>query len=143
MMSDKMIGYCGYSCHLCAARSDEPKVRKQLVEGWKKIFGHQQYTTRNVKCDGCRTDGKIADKDCKARPCAIKRGVDSCALCDKFVCSKVRRLLTSREGMIMYLHKRVPDITEDEYNLCVRQFESMPTLVKIMVNAGKVPSWLM
>jgi len=23
----KMIGYCGYNCHSCAARSDDPAVR--------------------------------------------------------------------------------------------------------------------
>ena len=26
----EMIGYCGYNCHLCAARSEDPAVRQQL-----------------------------------------------------------------------------------------------------------------
>lgn len=33
---EKMIGYCGYNCHLCAARSDDPAVRQKLLDGWKK-----------------------------------------------------------------------------------------------------------
>ena len=40
-MNEEMIGYCGYSCHMCAARSDDPDVIKKLVEGWRKIFGLQ------------------------------------------------------------------------------------------------------
>ena len=52
-MKEEMIGYCGYSCHLCSARSDDPAVRQKLVDGWRRIFGHQQYTAENVKCDGC------------------------------------------------------------------------------------------
>ena len=30
---DVMIGYCGYNCHLCAARSNDPVVRQKLVDG--------------------------------------------------------------------------------------------------------------
>jgi hypothetical protein len=30
---DVMIGYCGYNCHLCAARSNDPAVRQKLVDG--------------------------------------------------------------------------------------------------------------
>jgi tRNA U38,U39,U40 pseudouridine synthase TruA len=40
---DEMIGYCGYNCHLCAARSDDPAVRQRLVDGWRKLFGHEDY----------------------------------------------------------------------------------------------------
>ncbi len=142
-MNEEMIGYCGYSCHMCAARSDDPDVRQKLVEGWRKIFGHQHYTSENVKCDGCRSDGKIADKECKARPCAIDRGVDNCALCDDFVCKKVSHLLANREGMLVFLHSKISNATKEEYDLCVRQFESMPNLIKILANSGKIPSWIL
>lgn len=70
----EMIGYCGYNCQLCAARSDDPAVRQKMVDGWRKIFGHQNYTAENVKCDGCPSDGEVADKICKARPCAKEKG---------------------------------------------------------------------
>ncbi len=93
---EEMIGYCGYSCHLCAARSDDPAVRQRMVDGWRRIFGHQQYTAENVRCDGCRGDGRLADKACKARPCAREKGVESCACCDSFVCDKMGSLLGGR-----------------------------------------------
>jgi len=138
---DEMIGYCGYSCHLCAARSDDPRIRQKLVDGWRKIFGHENYTAENVRCDGCRADGRLADKQCKARPCAIERGVDSCAECDDFVCDRVRHLLAARDGMFTFLNSRLKTLTEDEYNLCMRQFDSMPNLVKLLVKAGRLPAW--
>ncbi len=74
-MREEMIGYCGYNCHLCAARSDDPAVRQQLVDGWRRILGHQQYTAQNVRCDGCLSDGRLAHTACAARLCAIERQV--------------------------------------------------------------------
>ena len=38
---DKLIGYCGYNCHLCAARSEDIAVRQKLVDAWRKYLGHE------------------------------------------------------------------------------------------------------
>lgn len=130
-MVKTMIGYCGYNCHLCAARSDDPAVRQQLVDGWRKLFGLDMYTAENVKCDGCRSGGKLADKQCKARPCARRRGVDSCAQCDDFPCGKLKPLVPATFFA-----------TKEEYMLCMRQFSSTPNLVRMLVEAGKKPPWL-
>jgi hypothetical protein len=138
----KMIGYCGYNCHCCAARSDDPKVRAKLVAGWRRIFGHEMYTTENVKCDGCRGGGRIADQRCKARPCAVARKLESCAQCEEFPCDKVRGLIGSRDGLLLYCRPESGPVTEAEYNLCMRQFESMPNLVKAMADCGKLGPWV-
>lgn len=137
----EMIGYCGYNCHLCAARSDDPVIRQKMVDGWKKILGHENYTAENVHCDGCKSNGRIADKECKARPCAKEKGIEHCAYCDEFPCDKIKYLISSREGMLIWLFPKTSSITEEEYNLCLRQFESMPNLLKILASAGKIPSW--
>ncbi len=142
-MSEKMIGYCGYNCHLCAARSDDPAVRQQLVDGWRRIFGHQNYTVENVRCDGCLSDGRLADKQCKARPCAIERGVRNCAYCEDFPCDKVKHLLASREGLLIFCRPETGLVTEEEYNLCMRQFESMPNLLALLADAGKLQDWVL
>ena len=142
-MNEEMIGYCGYSCHVCAARSDDPAVRQKLVDGWRRIFGHQQYTAENVKCDGCLNDGRLADKECKARPCAIERGVKNCAYCQDFACDKVRHLLGSQEGMMIFCRPQSGAVTKEEYDLCMRQFVSMPNIVKILVKAGKISEWVL
>lgn len=139
---DEMIGYCGYNCRLCAARSDDPAVRQKMIDGWRKLFGHENYTAENVKCAGCRGDGPIADKQCEARPCAMEKGIESCADCDEFPCEKVRHLLGTWEGILLFCYPRTASLTEEEYNLCVRQFASMPNLVRRMVETGKLPSWL-
>jgi len=139
---EKMIGYCGYNCHLCAARSDDPAVRQKLVDGWRKIFDHQNYTVENVRCDGCLSDGRLADKSCQARPCAKEKSVESCATCDEFPCDKMKHLMAGREGMLIGCYPRTSSVTEEEYNLCMRQFESMPNLLRMLAEVGKMPSWL-
>ncbi len=138
----EMLSFCGYRCDLCAARSDDPEVRQRLVDGWRKYLGHEMYTAENVRCDGCKMCGRLADKQCPVRPCALERGVESCAECDDFVCEKVGRLLSERMGTLIFLHKRMQDITEEEYNLCLRQFENMPNMVRLLVKAGKLPEWV-
>jgi hypothetical protein len=138
---NEALGYCGYDCSACAARSDDPEIRQKLVDGWRKLFGHEMYTADNVRCDGCRGGARHADTSCEARPCAESRGLESCALCDDFVCSKVRNLLASREGMLVHLRSRFADVTEEEYALCASQFESMPNLLRILVESGRLPSW--
>jgi hypothetical protein len=136
------ISFCGYRCDLCAARSDDPEVRQRMVDGWRKYLGHQHYTVENVRCDGCRTEGRLADQQCQARPCALSRGVESCAFCEDFLCEKVTSLLSERLGMLIFLHKKMQDITEEEYNLCIRQFESMPNMVRMLLKARKLPVWV-
>ena len=108
----------------------------------EKFFGHENYTAENVKCDGCLSDGVVADKECKARPCAIERGVENCAYCDDFHCDKMRHLIGSREGMLVFCYPRTSSITEEEYNLCMRQFDSMPNLLGMLAEAGKMPPWV-
>ena len=138
---NEMIGFCGYNCHLCAARSDDVAVRQRLVDGWRRIFGHQNYTAENVRCDGCRSDGITADTSCEARPCARERGVESCAECDQFPCDKMRHLMASREGMLIFCRPKDRPVTEEDYDLCMRQFDSMPNLVCRLVEAGKLGPW--
>jgi hypothetical protein len=141
---DKMIGYCGYNCYLCAARSDDINLRQKMVDAWRKYLGHENYTAENVACEGCKSKGdKIADKICKARPCAREKGLDSCAQCDDFPCNKVKHLLSYSLGMLTYRVPQFKDITEEEYNLCVQQWNSMPNLIKILVNEGKLPSFIL
>jgi hypothetical protein len=117
-------------------------VRQQLIDGWRRIFGHEHYTAENVKCDGCRSDGKIADHECKARHCAREKGIESCAFCDEFPCDKMRHLMASRDGMLIFCRPGTAEITEAEYDLCMQQFDSMPNLVKLLARAGKLPDWL-
>ncbi|MBN1355991.1 DUF3795 domain-containing protein [bacterium] len=139
---EEMIGYCGYSCHLCAARSEDPAVRQKLVDGWRRIFGHQHYTAENVYCEGCGSDGKVADLQCQARSCARDKNLESCALCDEFPCKKVGHLLASRDGLLIFCRPKDGPVTREEFELCMRQFDSMPNIVQILAKHGKLPAWV-
>ncbi|MCP4633450.1 MAG: DUF3795 domain-containing protein, partial [candidate division Zixibacteria bacterium] len=70
----EILARCGYRCDLCAARSDDIKVRQKLVDGWKKYLNLQMYTAENVKCDGCYGE-RHADTGCPVRPCVIEKGI--------------------------------------------------------------------
>ena len=129
----KMLARCGYRCDLCAARSDDPVLRQGLVDGWRKYLGHEMYTAENVRCDGCMSDGRLADKNCPVRPCAIAKGVENCAYCDEYPCDKLEGLICSRQKFV----KRLGEIPEEDYNLCLRQFESKPELASIRKALGK------
>jgi len=139
---DEMIAYCGYNCALCAARSEDPEVRQKMVDGWRRIFGHEHYTAENVFCVGCRAEGPHADQQCTARPCVIETGLESCADCDEFPCQKVGRLLGSSDGLLIFCALRAGDVTREEYDLCMRQFDSMPNIVARLVENGRLGKWV-
>jgi hypothetical protein len=141
---EKMIGYCGYNCYLCVARSDDITLRQKLVDAWRKYLGHEMYTAENVACEGCKSKGdKIADKNCEARPCAREKGFESCAQCDDFPCDKVKNLLASSVRMLTYGAGRLKDMTEEEFDLAIQQWNSMPNLVRILVEEGRLPSFVL
>ena len=142
MPEEEMISYCGFNCELCGARSDDPAVRQKLVDGWLKFFGHEMYTAENVKCDSCLSDGKIADKQCQIRPCVQERGLPNCPSCDDFPCDKIERFIMHRYGFMLWGHKNLPPMSEEEYRLCIRQFDSLKNLTFMLVDVGKLPAWL-
>ena len=143
-LDHSQIGYCGYRCDICPGRSDDRELRRRMVAGWKKIFGHTSYTEENVPvarpCAGCKGKGEVADQVCQARSCAQSENLVSCADCSEFPCSKVRPLLADRGALLMAI--RGKDVTEEEYRLSAMQFESLPVLLRRMGDNGKLPSWV-
>lgn len=142
MPEKEMISYCGFNCHHCGARSDDPKIRQKVVDGWKKFLHLDMYTVENIKCDGCRSNGKLADKQCQVRPCVTEKGLDNCAACDNFPCDKIERFIMHRYGFMLWGHKKMPPMSEEEYRLCIRQFDNLQNLTFMLIAAGKLPEWL-
>jgi hypothetical protein len=142
---DDMLGYCGYDCGICPARSPDPAVRLKMVEGWTKFMGHTAYAKENVPaarpCCGCKGEGELADKNCQARPCAIEKGVSSCTECDEFPCKKVRHLIGDRDTGLLFFFRH-PDATRQDYEMCMRQFESAPNLIRLLLEQAKMPDWV-
>ena len=142
-MNKEMIGYCGYNCSKCAARSDDKERRSAMVNVWKKYFGHTAYTEDNMPisepCPGCKSDGKVADKQCQARQCAKGKKFDSRTECDEFPCKKVAPLLASAEGMFIFAVNRKGGITEEEFLLGMNQFCSMENVLDQLIDSGNIP----
>ncbi|HPT71964.1 MAG TPA: DUF3795 domain-containing protein [Candidatus Cloacimonadota bacterium] len=137
------IGYCGYDCSKCSATSDDPQVRQKLVDAWRKVLGHTMYTADNVHCCGCKSDGHHADSECQARPCALVKGLDSCAECDEFPCRKVAHLVCSRDSLTMFCHQHLSDISPEEFEIATAQFTcSQENMLKILRSREKLPNWL-
>lgn len=143
-IDDPLVGYCGYNCRDCAGRSVNKELRLRMIAGWNRIFGHD-YTPDKVPgsepCCTCKGGGKVADEICKVRPCIREKGLRSCAECAAFPCEKVRPLIVDRNQALLTFCRRGA-VTREDYELCVRQFESLPNLIAALVEKGKLPAWV-
>jgi hypothetical protein len=86
------ITFCGFRCDLCPAFAGNIRNRGDLTVirlAWKRYFGFD-VPEEKITCDGCRNEGRHADADCPVRPCAIGRGMESCADCPDFGCEGLR-----------------------------------------------------
>jgi hypothetical protein len=49
----------------------------------------------------------------------------------------------SRDGMLIFCRpKDGPPVSEEEYHLCMRQFDGMRNMVDALVEAGKLSPWV-
>jgi hypothetical protein len=46
------------------------------------------------------------------------------------------------KGMFIFGFKNFGQISKEDYNLCMRQWDSVPNLYKILLEAGRLPEWL-
>lgn len=68
-------------------------------------------------CKGCRsTENKPeSKKSCgySMKPCCIKKGLDTCAECEEYPCSKITKLITSQKGRKEYDYRHdIPNNVE-------------------------------
>lgn len=96
---NEMIAYCGLDCRNCdafkATRAEDLKQKKRIAERWNRKF-HKEFTAQDIECDGCLTS-RISGwcrSICLVRPCAIERGVETCAHCGDYPCVKIKSFLS-------------------------------------------------
>ncbi len=46
-------------------------------------------------------------------------------------------------GLLAFLAPKLKSITEEEFNFCIQQWNSMPNLVRILVDEGKLPRFIL
>ena len=50
--------------------------------------------------------------------------------------------MAGRDELLIAFRPKTGMVTREEYDLCMRQFDSMPNLVKILAKAGKLAPWV-
>lgn len=133
----EMTGYCGYRCSACLIYREnlkkDPRNRQIFRDKLEKYY-HDKLTLEDCHCDGCLTpDSENPDlitKDCKIRPCAISRGLESCAYCARYPCEMVGRKSIERSKVE---EKYGAPIPQADYILLINPYESKKMLDKIRI----------
>jgi len=111
---DEMISYCGLNCqgcqiYLATREKDEEKqfkMRADITQQIKKIYG-QEYNPEDINdCDGCKTDGGRLFSGCNScymRKCARKKHIENCAYCQDYPCEELEKLFTTDKDARMRL----------------------------------------
>lgn len=87
-----IVARCGYRCDLCPAYRGNihgPEDRQRASDGWFRLYGFR-IPPELIYCDGCRDvrpEARRIDSECPIRPCAIARGMETCAACPDRGCA--------------------------------------------------------
>ncbi len=71
---EEMIGYCGYSCHLCAARSDDSKSGGNW---WTAGEGYSAIRTTPRRTSGATAAGRMAGLRTRTAMPGLRHGKES------------------------------------------------------------------
>jgi len=129
---------CGYRCDLCLAYKPNveknPANQQKLSDGGFKYFGFR-IEPENILCDGCMSEHAILiDQTCPVRPCAIEKGLETCADCDEFICEKLKERIVSYTDV----KSRVGgNILQDDYYCFIQPYENKRRL-EIYRQTGEV-----
>jgi hypothetical protein len=119
----EILSYCGYRCDLCPAyheniKSDEDRER---VRGdWIKYYNHRA-EVEEVDCRGCAAVPRDGNPNCVVRPCAVEKGVATCADCDEFGCE---RIVKQMKAIVPIAEKHRDSMPPEDYRRYVAPYES-------------------
>ena len=96
-----MLTYCGLDCETCpiyrATRVEDPQLQKRMREDIAlqidRLYGFKCRAEDITDCDGCVTpNGRLfaGCQMCGIRPCAREKGIENCAHCSQYVCTKLQ-----------------------------------------------------
>ena len=99
-MASEMIAYCGLNCIKCriylATREKnaerQRQMREQIARYIKKYYGVETRVEDVTDCDGCTMKGGrlfSSCENCQIRKCAMAKGVENCAHCDRYSCAEL------------------------------------------------------
>lgn len=95
-----LIAYCGLDCAQCpafiATQANDQAAQEKLVAQWRVEFNAPDMPLVAVICDGCASAGRHGGYcgECPIRACAVERGLENCAHCADFGCSKLQAIVS-------------------------------------------------
>ena len=116
-----IVSKCGYRCDLCPAQESNLKSetdKKIMCDAWNKYIGGSIEPEAISACGGCQAEGNQGDESCPVRPCAIGKGVETCAHCEEFACEKVKSKMNFVEESV----KDVSNIPEPDFKKFIEPF---------------------
>ena len=122
--------FCGYRCDLCQFYTKNVKSEKdkeKVSQEFKRIFGYD-IKPEDVECVGCKNEGKHADTSCPVRPCALEKGVESCAHCSECICDRLKERINFTEE---FLRKNKQPLSDEDIQLYIKPYQSKERVLKI------------
>jgi hypothetical protein len=119
----EILSYCGYRCDQCPAYTDNlgsDADRARVRDDWMKYYDHR-VELREVDCGGCKASLRDGNPDCKVRPCAIEKRVDTCADCDEFGCARILKQMTAIDPIAARHGSTMPP---EDYRRYIAPYES-------------------
>ena len=131
-MDKEIVTKCGYRCDLCLAYSPNVEAKDQrqfLSDGWYEIYGFR-IEPEDIICEGCISSEKpiLIDTNCPVRPCVLDHEISNCSGCSNFICEKLRQRIVLKSDIEEKLNRA---LTDQEYNLLVKPYESKGRLEKL------------
>lgn len=86
------LAFCGFDCKTCPVYQATKSGDQELL---KKLADQYQLPKEDLVCSGCSSlefNEKLCGF-CKLRPCAMGRGVISCAHCLCYPCEQVNKAI--------------------------------------------------
>ncbi|MFH0790045.1 MAG: DUF3795 domain-containing protein [Candidatus Omnitrophota bacterium] len=90
-----MMAYCGLDCSKCeaylATQANDDNRRAEVAKEWSEHY-KADIKPEQINCDGCSSGGKkffYCSDICELRKCCLNRGIENCAVCDKYICDKL------------------------------------------------------
>jgi hypothetical protein len=108
-----ILARCGYRCDLCPAYRENirgPEDQQRTSDGWFKYCGFR-IPPEQICCDGCldeRPEARRIDANCPIRPCAITRGLKTCAACPDWGCERSESRTVTRAWVEQRIGAPVP-----------------------------------
>ena len=94
-----MIACCGLDCSKCegyiATQADDDAKRAEVAKKWS-VQHNADIKPEHINCDGCRSAGKkffYCLNVCEIRKCCVEKDLKNCAICDMYMCDKLKRFI--------------------------------------------------